>query len=241
MQCVILAAGRGTRMGVLTKSTPKPLLKIGDKTILEHNLSELPDEVEEVIVVIGYKGEMIKELIGDSFVIHTSSVPPHKGERRELKITYIKQKELKGTADAVFQCRDLLNDRFLVLSGDDIYYKGDLEMLIKQPLAILVWPLPGGADNSILQGGVVKVNEARELADIVERGSAGGGALINTSAYVLNKDLFQYPLVSAGSPANEYGLPQTFLQMVKDGRNFSVVKATHWKKISVPQDLELDN
>src|SRR3989344_511325 len=124
MQAVILAAGKGTRMGDLTKNTPKPLLKIGNKTILEQTLESLPEEIEEVILVIGYLGEQIKNLIGGSFA--------------GKKVTYVEQKELKGTADAIFECKDLLRGRFLVLMGDDLYNKRDLENLIKSPLAILV-------------------------------------------------------------------------------------------------------
>ena len=67
MQAIILAAGRGTRMGELTKETPKPMLKIKNKPILEYKLNALPEEITEVIFVIGYLGDAIKNYFGDFY------------------------------------------------------------------------------------------------------------------------------------------------------------------------------
>lgn len=225
MQAIILAAGLGTRMGELTKTTPKPLLKIAGKAILEHNLAELPDEIKEVFLVVGYLGRQIRKLVGENIA--------------GKKISYVEQQELKGTAHALFACKNLLRGRFLVVHGDDLYHKRDLERLIKHPLAVLVWPLRERQDNAKLQGGVVKVNEAGEVIDIVEREPASEGALVNTGAYVLNKELFKYGMASAGKPATEFGLPQTLLQMIKGGAKFAVVPAEKWHKIATPEDLKL--
>ena len=60
-KAVILAAGKGTRCVPLTLTRPKVLLKVANKTLLEHNLDQLVGIVNEVIIVIGYLGEKIKE------------------------------------------------------------------------------------------------------------------------------------------------------------------------------------
>ena len=65
MQAVILAAGEGVRLRPLTLERPKPLIKVDGKTLLEHNLDQLVGVIDEVILVIGYKGNMIKEYIGN--------------------------------------------------------------------------------------------------------------------------------------------------------------------------------
>ncbi|MBI4050796.1 MAG: nucleotidyltransferase family protein [Candidatus Doudnabacteria bacterium] len=241
MQAVILAAGLGTRMGEMIRDTPKPLLKIGEETILEHNLKALPQETDEVILVVGYLGEKIREKIGEKYVSTSPPTPPLArggGKAREFKITYVEQKELKGTAHALWQCKDLLRNKFLVLMGDDFYDRGDLEKLVEYNLAILGWELKEDQSKEDRQA-VIKIDEEGNLLDIIERQPATKGSLVNAGAYVLNTALFNYPMVPAGKPANEYGLPQTFMQMVKDGAKFSVVKAKRWHKVASPSDLKI--
>jgi NDP-sugar pyrophosphorylase family protein len=222
MQAVILAAGLGTRMGELTKNTPKPLLKIQDRTLLEHNLTAMPDEIDEVVLVVGYLEEQIRTFIGNEFL--------------GKKIIYVQQKDLKGTAHALSMCKGRLHGRFLVIMGDDLYYKKDLEALVKKSLAILIWEM---RDDALKDGrnGLIKTDDYGQVIDIVERQPAQRGVMVNTGAYVLDETFFDYPLVSAGIPATEYGLPQTFLQMVKKGAKVSVVKAQWWHKVGSPNDL----
>ena len=89
MQAVILAAGEGTRLRPLTYQTPKPLLKVAGKPILQYNLEYLEGLVDEAILVIGYKGDQIKDYFGMQF--------------QGLSIRYVHQKERLGTANAVAQ------------------------------------------------------------------------------------------------------------------------------------------
>ncbi len=222
MQAVILAAGMGTRMGELTKNTPKPLLKIQDLTLLEHNLRALPAEIDEVVLVVGYLAEQIKHQIGEEFM--------------GKKVTYIYQIGLKGTGHALSLCKEALRDRFLVLMGDDLYGREDLVQLISRPLALLVQELknPGETDSYAL----VKTDREGKLLDILERQKASPGDLANCGAYVLDERYFELPLVLAGNKTQEYGLPQTMLQMVKEGAKFEIVKARWWHKVTDPEDLE---
>ncbi|KKQ79283.1 MAG: hypothetical protein UT03_C0063G0001, partial [Candidatus Moranbacteria bacterium GW2011_GWD2_38_7] len=65
MQIVILAAGRGTRMKDLTDNVPKPMLQINGKPILAYKLEALPEEIDEVIFVVGYFGNQIQQYFGE--------------------------------------------------------------------------------------------------------------------------------------------------------------------------------
>ena len=61
MQCVILAAGLGKRMMPLTETCPKPLVEVCGKPLLTHIIDALPSSVDELVIVTGYKGAMIRD------------------------------------------------------------------------------------------------------------------------------------------------------------------------------------
>ncbi len=221
MQAVILAAGLGTRMKELTVDTPKPLLKIGEKTLLEYKLQNLPDEIDEVVLVIGYLGDQIKSAFNGKF--------------RGRKITYVEQKELKGTGHALSLCKPFLAGRFLVLMGDDLYAKEDLEKLVSYPLSVLGCELK--EDISGVKRAEIKTDASGRVTEIDENSPARKGMLENAAAYVLDESYFEYPLKPADSNSKEFGLPQTMAQMVRDGKDIKIVRATWWKKVTCPEDL----
>ena len=117
------------------------------------------------------------------------------------------------------------------MMGDDLYVHGDLESLLLYPLSVLaqeiVDPRPMGA----------LVTDARSnLVSVEERVALEGLRLINTGAYVLDENFFDYPLVSIGN--DEYGLPQTLAVMTRD-YPVRVVRATGWLSVGYPDDLVL--
>lgn len=168
MQAVFLAAGQGTRLRPITLSIPKPLIKINNKSLLEHNLHKLPLEIEEIIIVVNYLAEQIKNYFGDSY--------------RGRKIKYVNQEALLGTGHAIHQCRDVLRDKFLVLMGDDIYAREDIEKCIKHKYCMLVKKIDGE-----FMGGNVVVDKNNKLLDIQEGGHNSDDCLLNTGLYVLTK------------------------------------------------------
>ncbi len=224
MQAVILAAGLGTRMGDLTQKTPKPLLRVGEKTLLEHKLQNLPREINEVVIVVGYLGDQIHAAFGSNF----SGKP----------VIYVEQKELNGTGHALALCRPVIHGRFLVLMGDDLYAKKDLDEMMKYPSAVLVKKL----DRDVPDGKVaaVRTDGTGRLLDITENMPAVAGTLENAAAYVLDESYFSYPLKPAAPGSREFGLPQTVSQMVLDGNEIFAVEATSWKRITSPEDLKGD-
>jgi UDP-N-acetylglucosamine diphosphorylase / glucose-1-phosphate thymidylyltransferase / UDP-N-acetylgalactosamine diphosphorylase / glucosamine-1-phosphate N-acetyltransferase / galactosamine-1-phosphate N-acetyltransferase len=219
MQAVILAAGKGTRMNHLTKENNKTMLEVNGKPILAYKLDVLPKEVDEVIFVIGHYGEKIKEYFGDEYC----------GRR----IKYAVQEELNGTGGALHAAKDLLRDKFLVLMGDDLYSKKDLEELVKYDLAVLGFEVedPG-------QFGVIKTDEKDNMIEVIEAPhSFHEYKLANTAVYVLNMNFFNYPLAPKKPGNSEFGLPQTMAQMAKD-YEIKVVRAHFWFQITCPEDLE---
>ena len=219
MQAVILAAGRGKRMGALTDAIPKPMLRVGEKTLLEYKLDALPDEVDEAIVVVGYLGHKISAYFGDSYA--------------GKKITYVSTGELLGTGHALWQVRDLLRGKFLVMMGDDIYSPADIRKCVSCDWSVLVQSV-----QKLDRGGRVVIDDQKRLKDIVE-GDAHGGlpGLVYTGLCVLQPEIFKYPLVKLPG-RDEFGLPQTFLQAANDVP-LTVVEASSWINITAPEDLEM--
>src|SRR5277367_4757914 len=108
MKAVILAAGRGTRMGDLTKEIPKPMLPVEGKPVLEHIIEGLRDEakIREIFVIVGWQAQVITDYFGD-------------GSKWNVTISYGEQKVRDGTGKAPEVAKEWVGDEsFLLVSGD---------------------------------------------------------------------------------------------------------------------------
>lgn len=216
MYAVILAAGKGTRMGELAKETPKPMLKVLGKTLLEHKLDMLPDAIREVVIVVGHLQDKITEVLGDKY-----------GDR---KITYVVQEEQKGTAHALFQCKEILarEEKFLVMMGDDIYSKDDMEECLKYDYSILM-----RESENIKGKAKVVFDEEGHIQDILEKYQNDEAGFICAGMYTITPAIFNVSMVEI--PGGEVGLPQTILA-IKDVK-IKAVQARFWLQITTPEDL----
>ncbi|MFY0683215.1 MAG: nucleotidyltransferase family protein [Balneola sp.] len=103
---VVMAGGKGTRLRPLTEKTPKPLLKVGAKPILEHNITRLAlFGMDDFWISVNYLGEQIEEYFGS-------------GSDNNLKINYVWEDEPLGTIGAVSKIKDFENDTVLVTNSD---------------------------------------------------------------------------------------------------------------------------
>jgi len=193
MQAVILAAGKSTRTYPLTINRPKPLLKVLDKSILEHLLDNLHGIVDEVIIIVGFKKEMIMEKFGSEY--------------RGMKLFYAEQKEQLGTGHALQSAKPFLKDKFLVIGGDDLFAKKDFEKLAKHDYALLVHEV-----EDVTKFGAVVV-EGKEVKEIVEKPDKNISKYANIGAYVLKKDIFNIELKK--SARGEYELTDYITAMAK--------------------------
>jgi bifunctional UDP-N-acetylglucosamine pyrophosphorylase/glucosamine-1-phosphate N-acetyltransferase len=174
MQAVILAAGKGTRCHPLTLTRPKALLKIAGRTILEHNLEQLKGLADDVIIVVGYLGAMIRKHIGDSF--------------GGMKVRYVEQKEIDGTGGALLLCEKMLKGRFLVLNGDDLYSRKDIERCLKHQYCVL-----GKEVDDPEKWGIFDVKSGF-VTGLTEKPKSAKSNLANTGLYVLDIKIFEYKL-----------------------------------------------
>jgi len=225
MQAVILAAGRGTRMVELTGEVPKPMLPVGGRPLLEYKLDAMPDEIDEVVLVIGYQGAVVRKHFGGRY-----------GNKR---IQYVEQRELNGTAGALWSARPLLHDRFLVMMGDDIYAKEDVAacMAKTEGWVLLVQQLSemhrAGSVQLDAEGGITGIIESNS-----EDGSRQGQGIASTNLCVLDMRLFSSPMISKHAGSLEFGLPQTIVAAAQaQGIRFEPVFTDKWIQITAPKDL----
>ena len=113
MKAVLLAAGKGERLFPITHNLPKQMISIAGKPVLEYIIEKLIGlNFDNICLVIGHKGEKIKEYFGD-------------GSRYGIKINYVYQKEQKGTAHATYLAKDFVGqDKFLLYLADTIISSG---------------------------------------------------------------------------------------------------------------------
>ncbi|MBW2972309.1 NTP transferase domain-containing protein [Candidatus Woesearchaeota archaeon] len=174
MQAVILAAGKSTRTYPLTVNRPKPLLKVLDKTMMEHNLDQLHGLVDEVIIIVGFMKEAVIERFGASY--------------KGMKLFYAEQKQQLGTGHALQAARDFLKGKFLVLNGDDLYARIDIARMIEHDYAVLV----NEVDDISRFGAVVVAGD--KVKELVEKPSTPVSKYANTGCYVFDPDIFSIEL-----------------------------------------------
>lgn len=215
MQAVILVAGKGKRMLPLTLELPKPLIQVSGKPILIHILEALPEVIDEVFFVIGYKGDLIRAYLD--------------GLRSPQRIRYIHQEDRTGTGGALALVRPHLRGKFLLMCGDDIHGAEALEKAIQHSLAILAAP---HAEPS--RFGVIEMNPDGTLGGIDEKPAVPKSNLVSTGSMVLDERIFSYePLKHENG---EYYLTDQLTALAREAP-IQVVVQTMWLPIGCPEDI----
>ena len=221
MQAVILAAGRGTRMKELTERLPKALLPLGKKTLLEYQFDALPDEIDEVIVVVGYLGGLIHERFG--------------GEWSGKRMLYVEQDKLDGTAGALWRTKDILHDKFIVMMSDDLYAKSDVEKCMQEK----DWALLVQHREEIRSKGKVELDKDGLILKVTEGDYGATPGLLNTNLFLLDTRIFKGHMVRKAPESEEFGLPQTVIETAKKLEiPFRAIKTDKWFEITSPEDLK---
>ncbi len=216
MQAVILAAGKSTRTHPLTITKPKPLLKVSNKTILEWNLEAVKDITKEIILVVGYKKDMIKEFIQKNYP--------------QLKVKFVEQKEQLGTGHAVSILKDKIKNKFILMLGDNIYSKNDINKVTKYQYSILVKKVKNWQNF-----GVIK-EENNIVVDIVEKPKKFISNLVNCGLFSLDKKIFDTLKKIKKSKRNEYELTDA-IKILAAHNKIHCVNSSLCFQISHPWDL----
>lgn len=218
MQAVILAAGKGTRLAPLTEQLPKPLIPVCGTPILIRLLTSLPEEITEIIIVVGHKGDIIRSTIG---VLYGNK-----------NITYVEQGAMHGTYGALLSAKPFITSpHFLVMGADDIQDREALKKMTQQDLAF-------GVHNKILPQKEYLIVDIHE--DIV-RGMRRPTEIefeqpqpMATGIYLFDQTIWNYE--PSEYKDGEYGIPQTIRPMLLD-HDFKAIEMPEWVQINSHEDL----
>ncbi len=124
MRGMILAAGRGSRMGSLTEETPKPLLRVNQRYLIEYSIAAMVKAgIREIVINVSYFREQIKAALGD-------------GSRYGVTIAYSEEEERLETGGGIFKALPLLGNAPFVVLSCDIISEYALENLPDSPYAL---------------------------------------------------------------------------------------------------------
>lgn len=184
MQAVIMAGGKGSRVAKLTKNEiPKPMLPINNRPILEWQLEKLKEYgFDEIILVIGYLGEKIKEYFKD-------------GSQFGVSIRYVVEEEPLGTAGAFYYLRDIIHDDNFMLVFGDVFFDIDIDRMMQYHISrnalatLFVHPNSHPYDSDLIMHDknmrVLGFDSKNNVRDYWYDN------LVNAGLYCLNKDILK--------------------------------------------------
>lgn len=164
MRAILLAAGRGTRLGALTDTTPKPLLEVAGRPIIVHILDALHAAgIRDVAIVTGYRGEMIRSELGNGAAVG-------------MHIEYREQRQLDGTARALSLARDFVGDEAFAFGWGDVVMRPETYRNVVRASRLADGALAVNAMDDLSEGGALLVREEGDVlfaTGLVEKPAPG--------------------------------------------------------------------
>lgn len=198
---------------------PKQLLPVLGRPLAEYTLSALPDDVTELVFVVGSPHEQrIREFFGTSY--------------QGRDVTYVRQPEPLGLGHAIQQAAPVIRGRFLTILPDDIYAAEDLQVMVREPdLAMLAKRVENPE-----HFGVLVCDEEGCLLSAVEKPKEFVSDLVSVGSYLLDEEVFDVRVPP--SARGEIELPDLAVALARErGRRLRVLEATFWLPVNDPQQL----
>ncbi len=228
MKAVVLAAGKGTRLQPLTDDKPKGMVEVDGKPLLTHCFEQLLEmDVDELLVVVGYKKEAIIEHYGDEF----DGVP----------ITYAHQREQNGLAHALLTVEEHIDDDFVLMLGDNIFRANLDDVLSRQreqraDAAFLVEEVPY---EEASRYGVCDTNKYGEIVNVVEKPDDPPSNLVMTGFYTFSPEIFHACHLVQPSARGEYEISEAIDLLIHSGRTIDAIRMDGWRiDVGYPEDRD---
>lgn len=219
MQAVVLMAGKGTRWAK-NFTGPKQLMPVSGKPVVEHALDLLPDEIDELVFIVGGP--------------HETTIRDHfkSGEYRGRPITFVVQTEQLGLAHAFTFASEHIEGRWLGMVGDDIVGPKGLQALVREELAVLAYRVPNPE-----KFGVLVVDENGYLVRAVEKPPVFVSDLVWTGHMVMDKQFLTIEV--APSARGEFETPDVWTKLIAErGAKIKVIESEFWLPINDKDQLE---
>ncbi|MCC6013030.1 MAG: NTP transferase domain-containing protein [Candidatus Verstraetearchaeota archaeon] len=208
-------------------SRPKHLIPIAGAPLIEHIIEALKENgINEIIIVVNYMSELIKSYLGD-------------GSRLSVKISYVEQKALEGTAHALYSCKDLINNEpFMVIYGDLAFHPSIISNLISNYDERYLGVILGISVRNVRDFGLMITN-GDFLTKIEEKPKIEESGIINGGIYIFKPKIFRFIEETKRSIRGEIELTSSINIAIEKGEKFLVVKSEEdkWVDVGKPWDI----
>jgi D,D-heptose 1,7-bisphosphate phosphatase len=223
MKALILCGGLGTRLRSVVSDVPKPMAMVDGKPFLEYILSWLKNHnVQDVILLAGYKADKIREYFGNEF--------------NGMSLSYSIEPKPSGTAGAIkYASKKYDLDKDFILINGDTYFNVELESMIDfhqshSTLATIALRL----SDDISRYGIVSINDRFEITEFLEKEKSRDPGLINGGVYILNKKILD--MIPEGQP---YSIEREIFPVLAQNRLIlGYPDGGHFIDIGIPKDYE---
>lgn len=228
MQAVILAGGKGSRLAEFTKEIPKPMLSIGTKPLLLHQIELLRRyDIRDIIILVNYLKDPVMAFCGD-------------GSQWDVRISYFEEKEPLGTVGGIGEIESRIRGDFLVLYGD-VMINMDLSLLVayhrkkESECTLVLHPNDHPYDSDLVEmndeGRIIAFHSKPHPAEFLYHN------LVNAGVYVFSPAIMQY--IEKGKKA-DFGR-QVFPSVCQKIRMYGYRTAEYLKDMGTPDRLQQVN
>jgi dTDP-glucose pyrophosphorylase len=221
LDVVVMAGGEGRRLRPLTEKTPKPLLKVGEKPIIEHNLDRLIHfGIDDYWICIRYLGEQLQQFFGN-------------GESKNVSINFIWEDQPLGTIGAIRKIKDFKHDHILVTNSDlltNLDYESFFVDFVTNGADFSVATIPYSVNipYAVLDTANGHVVSFKEKPTYTYYSNAG--------IYLMKKEVLEH------IPDGFYNATDLMEKLIQDGRKvISYPIIGYWLDVGNPQDYAKAN
>jgi len=210
-------------MGPLTDRRPKPLVPVAGRPLLAHALDAVRSAVDGAVVVVGYRGDRIRERFGDAY--------------EGLQLSYVEQPEQRGLADALACAESAVEGPFVHLNADNVFGAepggaANVRRLVARrretdaDAVLLVERVSRAAARRV---GVVTTDDARRVQDVVEKPDSPPSRLVQTGCFAFTPAVFEACRAVEPAETGEVELSDAIARLAREGR-VETVRLQGWRR-----------